>query len=150
MNRRIVLCDIDHVISDAFWRDNMLSGASPDYDSYHYASREDNPNPAIVSMLQTLCFAGSYHIVGLTARPEKWRKLTMDWMIKHYVPMDELFMRPMDMLFEPTPKLKAHLIKINYPEGFKNISLVIDDREDVCAELRGMNLNVMQYTMRRA
>ena len=144
-----VLCDIDHVISDAAWRDGLLQSAEVDYDDYHYQSRYDKPHHEIVTLLRSLASTRLYYIVGLTARPEKWRKQTMDWMLKHEVPMDALLMRP-DKSYDPSPKVKTDLVMDHYPNRFHRIAFVIDDRDDVVEAFRALNINTIQYFMKRS
>lgn len=145
-SKRIVLCDIDHVVSDAFWRDPML--LERDWDAYHSASVDDKPDPDIRSLLDSLALYGNAWIVGLTARPEKWRKLTMDWVLKSNVYMDELLMRPNDC-FDPSPKVKVDLINKHYAGRLEEIAFVIEDKEDTVIALKGLNLNVLHYHMKR-
>jgi hypothetical protein len=144
--RRIVLVDVDHVITDAFWRDPML--LERDWDAYHMASVDDKPDKDIRLLLESLSVFGNLWIVGLTARPEKWRKMTMDYMLKHDVPMNELLMRPNDC-YDPSPKVKVDLINKHYADQMEEIMFVIEDKEDTVIALKGLNLNVLHYHMKR-
>jgi hypothetical protein len=145
--RDVILLDIDHTIADAFWRDPMIGGS---WDEYHAASVDDKPIADVVDMVVALDKAG-FTIIGLTARPEKWRKLTMDWLISHQVPMDELWMRdPSD--FSPSKIMKPALALANFGGHYgltQKVAFIIDDREDVCAAFRGLGVTALQTYARR-
>lgn len=144
LHKQTILIDVDHVISDAFWRDPMI--AERDYDAYHKASMDDRCDPDIRQLLNRM--APHYSITGLTARPEKWRKLTMDWMLRHEITIHGLIMRP-DSNFDPSPKVKLELVKTHYADRMEKIAFIIDDRDDVAEIFRGANFNVFQYHMKR-
>ena len=95
-NRYNIVTDIDHVISNSFWRDSMLANSPVDWNAYHAASIDDEPITDVINMLESAAMMDA-SIITITARPEKWRKLTMGWMIKHQVPSDALLMRPDDV-----------------------------------------------------
>ena len=118
----IIFCDIDHTLADSFWRDPMWG---KDWDAYYKAGDDDKPIVPMVRMMQ-LMHADGATIVASTARPEKWRQLTMQWLVRYEVPMDQMFMRA-DNDRRPSPLVKLDFMKIVKPD------LVIDDRTDVCA-----------------
>lgn len=149
-----VLVDIDHVISNAFWRDGMMPPHHT-WDEYHAANKDDEPVYDIVRMLQSLtqkdehgaCF---FRVIGFTARPGKWRKQTMEWCVKYGVPLDELLMRPDDD-FTPAAELKVKLATERFaPHDLKLVvAFVLDDREDVCAAFKALGVTAMQVMARR-
>ncbi len=151
-SRYIILIDIDHVISDAAWRDHMIDNtrtSNDEWDEYHHSGRHDKPHNEIVELLRQLTINRKYFIVGLTSRPERWRKQTMEWMLKFNVPMDDLLMRP-DKSYEPSAKLKVEQVKEHFNLLLHQIAFVIDDREDIVEAFRAINVNVFQYFMRRS
>jgi hypothetical protein len=134
-----ILVDIDHTISDAFWRDTMIGVST--WDEYHAASPNDMPLEDMAELLRNL--HKIYNIVGFTARPEKFRQITMGWCLKHFIPLDELLMRPSES-YEKAPQIKKALIEKRFVESLDEIAFVLEDREDVCAMLKGMNVTVLQ------
>lgn len=144
--RRLVLCDIDHTISDAYWRDDMIGGDGG-WDAYHAAGERDAPLTDTIAMLNALVAAG-YVAVGLTARPEKWRSQTQGWLVRNGVYMTHLLMRP-ERCFLPSPKVKLQEIAAAFPNFRDEVFLVMDDRDDVCAAFRGEGLTVHQVYARR-
>lgn len=145
-SRRTILIDVDHSISNAFWRDPMI-GAN-DWNEYHAASIGDEPIWDTLYLLRALS-DDDYNIVALTARPEKWRQLTMSWMHKFAVPVDELLMRA-DENYRSAPELKLELVAARFGDRIKDeVAFMIDDREDVIDAMRGLGISCMQIFARK-
>ncbi len=148
--RSIILCDIDHVISNAFWRDPMIDNSrtsNDEWDEYHSSSIHDDPDYDMRQIVNTL--AVTFTIIGLTSRPEKWRKLTMDWLVTHDIILHDILMRPNDN-YENSAILKVKTIQTHPSLVGAKIAAVIEDRDDIVAALRAINMNVIQYHMKRS
>src|SRR5271170_1992740 len=102
----IILVDLDHTVSNSFWRDGMI-GSVP-WDSYHAASKDDKPFKNMVNLINSLSSIG-YSIIGITGRTEKFRQLTLNWLIRYRVDIIELLMRP-DDVFLKNAELKIKLV----------------------------------------
>jgi hypothetical protein len=139
-----VLIDIDHTISNAFWRDNMIGIST--WDEYHNASEADAPLHDVAGLIRRL--HGHYILIGLTARPEKFRSMTMKWCLRHDIPLDELLMRDYDN-YESATKTKAELIRQRFVSPTMEIAFALEDREDCCTMLRGLGITVLQVFGRR-
>lgn len=128
---KICFIDIDHTISNAFWRDNQLGN----WDEYHKLSVDDEPIPETVALLASLN-SDRWLTIGLTARPEKWRAITINWCIKHQVFLDELIMRPNDN-YQGAADFKKQEV-INRLSGLQKTPTVIlfDDRDDVVSAIK--------------
>ena len=143
MTRTHVLCDLDHVVADAAWRDHMI----PDWDLYHEKSQHDAPIEEIAYLLNALHNFG-YTVIGLTGRTEKWYGLTMEWLARHKIRMDELLMRP-NKDFRPAPEVKMALIESHLGYHWPDqVAFLIDDREDVCSAFAAAGVTVMQCRAR--
>lgn len=136
--------DLDHVLSDAFHRDNLIGG---EWDDYHRGLVHDQPVLDMVRLLEQL--NAKFHIVGLTARPEKWRTVTMTWLLKHGVQLDELLMRPHECYLE-TPQCKLTEVARRFgPDWREQILCVIDDHEHVIEAFRAAGVTAMRCFVRR-
>jgi hypothetical protein len=139
--KKIILTDLDHTVSDSFWRDPMIGTVK--WDEYHRASADDLPIEDVCQLLRTLD-AADWLIVGVTARPAKWRKLSMDWMIRHAVPMHELLMRT-DEDYRPAPPMKIALARERFGPDFAHaITFMLEDRSDVAAAFKAEGVTVLQ------
>jgi phosphoglycolate phosphatase-like HAD superfamily hydrolase len=140
----ILLVDIDHTLSDARWRDPLLLERPVDWDRYHTLSIQDKPIKGVVAMVNSLGIAGWY-IVALTARPNRWRKVTMEWMGNVGVRVDEILMRDTED-YRPSPEVKQELLQ-NYTHrnvAPDNAVIIIDDREDVALFFKALGYTVLQ------
>lgn len=138
--KRIVLCDIDHVVSQSFRRDAMIGGVGG-WDAYHEAAKDDQPVQDVVSLIHAL--EQVHEVWGLTARPEKWRQPTLEWLGQHDVFFTGLLMRP-DRDFRPSPLVKIDLAKAKWPILKDHIAVLIEDRDDVCAAFRAEGIVCLQ------
>ena len=143
--KNVVLCDIDHTISDASRRDYLLDNRPIDWYGYHSIAGGDEPVDAIVDLIRALDSQG-YVVIGLTARPEKWRGITVDWLVRHDIPLEDLIMRPDDG-FTPAAELKYNLAIDHFgseTELKSRVSLVLDDRDDIVEKFNGLGLVTLQ------
>lgn len=148
--RNNILIDIDHTLSDAAWRDNLIGGPGG-WDEYHTQSNHDTPCDDIASLIGLLRSSENVglNIIGITARPEKWRVLTNTWLTRHDIGLDELLMRP-DAAFHPAPEIKLQLARTRFGDKFaERILCIIDDRDDVCAAFRAAGVTALQVYGRK-
>ena len=140
---------IDHTISDAAWRDDMIN--NNDWDAYHLAGKEDKPIAEIVQFIESLAGATTtekfaWEIIALTARPGKWRKQTMEWMGKYGVIIDEILMRPDDS-YKSAGEMKVQLLKERFGESLEKLEgcnvILIDDNEKVIEAVRALGITTL-------
>jgi beta-phosphoglucomutase-like phosphatase (HAD superfamily) len=132
----IIIVDIDATLAASGWRDNIR----PDWDAYHAASKDDQPNEVMVELINTL--AKHHFIVAVTTRPAKWRRLTMHWLLKNGCGcINKLLMRPDDD-FRPSPVVKVELIAPFMAECRHIVAL--DDRDDVVAAYVAAGFTALQ------
>jgi hypothetical protein len=122
----ILITDLDHTLAAASWRDHYKG----QWDIYHQMAKDDKPIWPMINLVTSLSNQ-NFNIVCITTRPAKWRKLTMDWLLRHQVGINYLLMRPDDD-YRPSPELKVELAKPYWREHANSI-VAIDDREDVLA-----------------
>lgn len=143
----ILLLDIDDTISDAAWREHLLpqNDQGSSWDLYHSASVKDEPIEDVAQLVRSLKSAG-WAIVGITGRSEKWRSMTVSWLFKHDVPIDELLMRPND------DYRKIAVVKMEQMEPYlQNGGLLVamDDNEHTVSAYRERNITVMHVFVKR-
>lgn len=140
----IALVDIDHTLSDAAWRDDMI--ASGDWDAYHTAGKDDKSIIEMAVLIQSL-YRDEWKIICITARPEKWRTHTINWMIKHNIQVDEILMRP-DNAFRPASDMKVELLKQRFGENLEELAgsyvVFFDDNDNVIEAIRGLGITTLQ------
>ena len=155
MFKRIVFCDIDHVLCDASVRDHMINPVhslvtEEEFNAYHLAAKSDLPIHYMIKLVNDL-FSSGIQMVLITARPDCYRSLTKAWLRSHCVNFDQLIMRP-DGDRNPSPVLKAMQIK-EYIKAF-NIDdqsrvLLVDDRKDICDAMAEIGVQTLQFSYNR-
>jgi hypothetical protein len=136
----IVIADIDHTVSNAFWRDSQI-GSVP-WDEYYANLAYDKPFRYVINLLNSLSWAG-YTIIGITGVPEKFRQLRLDWLIKYHVDIDELLMRPNDV-FLKNSEMKVKLVTERFNNDFKKIHFILDDNEETVIDFFNLGIPTLQ------
>lgn len=145
MTRNCILVDLDHVLADAAWRDELLGR----WDEYHAAAKDDVPIHDVTRMVTAL-LSDDIMAIGITGRPEKWRALTNQWLSKHKLYLDEVLMRP-DGDFRQAPEVKLALARERFgdDEGIRqNVLFILDDHEGVIAAFKGIGITALHVHAR--
>jgi phosphoglycolate phosphatase-like HAD superfamily hydrolase len=136
----IVVVDLDHTVSDAFWRDSMI-GVNP-WDEYYENAKYDKPFKNVANLINSLS-AMNYEIIAFTGRPEKFRTLTVSWLVRNRIDIDIILMRP-DGDFTKNSDLKLKLIKEYFKDRFYQIHFIIDDNEESVLEFYKLGIPTLQ------
>ena len=149
IRRSTILVDLDHTIFASWPRDGLIGGEGG-WDAYHAASVDDDVIDDVAHLVNSLWKSG-WKIIGLTARPEKWRNISMQKLVRHEVAMDELLMRP-DEAFHPAPEIKVQLAQERFPgETLKqNVAFLLEDRADVCEAFHALGITTLQVKGRQS
>jgi hypothetical protein len=135
-----ILVDLDHTLSNAFWRDSII-GAVP-WDEYHEESKHDKPFWNIVQIINSLWYAG-HTIIAVTGRTEKHRQLTNNWLLEYDINIDEILMRP-DDVFLKNAEMKVKLVEDRFKKNFKDIGCLIDDNEETILAFFNLGITTLQ------
>jgi len=139
---KIILIDIDHTLTDAFWRDEMINIAP--WDVYHSEAIHDKPAHDFVEFIGPFYDKPYYDLIGLTARPEKFRDLTMKWLCQHNVFLKDIWMRPNNN-YQPAGPMKVNLCQHKLGDLWKErILCVIDDNDRVIEAFRAEGITCLQ------
>jgi hypothetical protein len=133
----ILLCDIDHCISDAAWRDPYLG----DWEKYHLLSAMDKPILPTIRVANAMALLG-WRVIMLTSRPERWRMMTMEWLIKNIVLLDDIIMRANDD-YRPCAEYKLDSCLKIFGSKLDGVGMIWDNREDVLEPFRQLGVTTM-------
>lgn len=140
--------DIDHTVSDAYWRDNLIGGEGG-WDAYHIRAESDAPINEIIDMVNMFNANPLYRTVGLTTMPEKWRGLRCAWLVKFGVLFDHLLMRPNDD-FRIAAEAKIDNLKLFLGKDFPdNVAFVMDDNEKVIEKFKAAGITTLHINASR-
>jgi predicted kinase len=137
-----IYCDIDGTIADLSHRLNFVRGeGKKDWKLFFSTMPEDKPIMEIIHILRTYKETGM-KIVLCSGRPDDYRKQTEEWLNKHDIPYDELFMRYSGD-FRQDNITKEVLLEYEILPKY-NIFFALDDRQQVVDMLRSKGLKVLQ------
>lgn len=136
----IVVVDLDGTLCNTGHRDHLAIAGQ--WDAFHGLMLEDEPWPDVQQMLALLDGAG-YTVVGLTARPEKYRNQTMNWLDVYDINLDSLIMRPSDD-WRRSEDLKPALLDDwleAQSKAHSDIWFLLEDRDKVTERWRNLGHN---------
>lgn len=112
------------------------------WDAFFAGIPNDTPNEWVVSLLN-LCDERGVILI-LTARPERTREATEDWLSWHAIPYDALYMRPKGVR-EDDSELKVKMLEkfLRLHPGLR-VEFVVDDRKRVVEAYRKAGYNALQ------
>lgn len=103
----------------AFWK----TWQNPDNIEY------DQPS-YVANFLQSLWLTDQYHVIIFSARTAKLRPETEEWLYKHGIPYNELYMRPVDD-YRADATFKKELFDAMSEEKKNRVEIIFDDRQQV-------------------
>lgn len=130
---KVAFVDLDHTISDAFWRDHLIKSemSQSAWRHYHSEATYDDVIYATRDLVRAL-YAYDFEIIILTARYEEHRRAAEYWLTKWDVPFHVLIMRPTANLESASVlKLRQARNYLDDTEGDKSV-IIVDDNEAVC------------------
>ena len=125
-----VLVDLDNTLCDSQWRSDYAR--TKQWDKFHERCVDDKPWRPVHLLLKSL--PRTLRIIAITGRPEKYRNVTVGWLMGHGVPVDRLYMRADDD-FRPDVEVKREFLENIRSREITPI-LALEDRPRVVAMFR--------------
>lgn len=126
-----VIADLDGTLCDVSEIRHLVEGEERDFHAFHAASAGCPPDGAVVEAVRAAKAAG-HGILVVTGREFIWRDLTLDWLVQHEIPYDELVMRIVGD-YRPDHVVKAEMLDDLEKRGW-TVSEAWEDADDI-AEL---------------
>lgn len=136
-----IIVGLDGVLALNAWRHELI--ASEGWEAYHIAAARDAPNQPIIQAVNAIHNMGQ-HVWCVSNRPDKWRQLTLGWLVRHGSMVDTLLMRPEGNWQKDDELREAMLSQIVSVSG--DVSFVIDENEKACDFWRAAGIPTMQLT----
>jgi len=134
---KITILDLDNTISNDEWRISQIDWSTSDpklrYHRYHQLSHADKAGNHDLFVNKS--------VVIFTARPEKYRDITIEWLAANAIDAAMVLMR-CEGDHRPSKELKLAMFK--HLRGFYSMAEIegaYDDREDVVQMYRSLGLN---------
>ena len=90
--RKAAIFDMDGTLCDTSGVLHLIEGEDKNYAAFHAASAECPPRAEVVKAARAEQGSGRAILV-VTSREFIWRDLTLDWLVKHEVPYDAVYLR---------------------------------------------------------
>lgn len=148
----IIICDIDGTIADVEHRRPHVAGKKKDFESFYAKQSDDTVIKPTLEVLRKLCWYGEYGLLFVSGRPEKYRKVTEEWLamwcylcVKNSV-LDESWMKHLEqfgskweclgLLMRPDDDNRSDAIVkeeiyLNKIKPWFEVFMVLDDRNKV-------------------
>lgn len=132
--REYILVDMDDTLFSTKHREHLIDHS---WDAFHAEAHRDEPLWDVFNVIKIL--GDHYHIIGVTARPERYRAPTIEKLLQHGKKLHALLMRPDDN-YDPSPALKVYLVQCYFEGDLSKVKLIIDDHPGVIAAFRELGV----------
>lgn len=138
--------DIDGTLADCSHRLYFITPLDevpfkPDWDAFYDTCGDDAPIEHMVRLAQTLSDAHA-RIICATGRPERIRKLTADWLNRHFLYPRSIYMRA-DSDHRPDVEVKREMLDRMRADGWEPI-MAFEDRDRVARMWRDAGIPCLQ------
>lgn len=139
------LCDLDGTVADITHRLQYAKGEAKDWKKFFSLIHEDRPREEVIRKLIDFSVSG-LEVVFVSARPEDYKKETIDWLEKNVVPrlpngyLTLIMRRSGDK--RPDTEVKKEVLDTYFREK-DLVKVVIDDRPSVIRMWRENGLEVV-------
>jgi len=151
---KAIICDIDGVLADGSHRNHLIENKKNRGDPKIWREYFDGiPHDRVFEWCRQVLnrFSPDHSIIFMTARPERYRELTEEWLLLNNIQYDELYMRqdnlratdPLNKDFEPDSVIKRRFYDDHIKEKYR-ISFILEDRKAVVDMWRSIGLTVLQ------
>ena len=140
---KVIWCDLDGTLCDVSHRRHFVKkpeGEKKDWHGFFKVMSEDIVNKPVAEMLDR--FRSTHKIILCSGRPDNYRKDTEEWLKKHNIEYDALYMRLRNDQRQDNIT-KEVLLDFEVLTRY-NIDICLDDRDQVVKMLRDRNLTVFQ------
>lgn len=126
--RDAVIFDMDGTLCDTSSVLHLIEGDDKNYAAFHAASADCPPRADVVDAARTEQGNGRAILV-VTSREFIWRDLTLDWLVKHEVPYDGVYLRIVGD-YRKDVAIKKDILAQIAADGF-NVLAAWDDKSSV-------------------
>jgi hypothetical protein len=141
MAPRTIVFDLDGTVTNPEHRQHFVRGNPKNWNAFAAGIPLDAPHQDIIWLLKVLKSAGCVILLA-SGRGEESRVDTMDWLMKHNVPFDALYMRNRND-YRPDDIVKKELLDQMRSDGHDPY-MVFDDRDSVVNMWRKNGIRCMQ------
>lgn len=138
---RAVIVDLDGTLVDVSDIEHHVTGPEKDYAAFHAASSDAPADAEVLAAVQE-AHASGLAVLVVTSREFVWRDLTLDWLVAHEVPYDELVMRIVGD-YRPDHVVKAEMLDRLEADGYA-VERAWEDRDEIADLWAGRGIEVVR------
>lgn len=146
MDKKVIVFDIDGTLADGEHRMHLIRGeGKKDWNTFFDKAMEDPPHHEIQWLNHIMAERDDVEIVVLTARPEKRRDITEQWLAEHNIEHTELILKPNREEQDRVPDhaFKERILDEMIAQGRKPY-MVFEDRQNVVDMWRKRGIKCLQ------
>lgn len=144
-NKTFIIVDIDGTLANVDHRQEFAQTGQ--WDEFHDLCHLDPPYQDIIDIIDVFADYGGYNVVGLTGRPRNMRPNTMEWLGRHGVMLQDVWMPRGEQDFRSDIELKTTALEAYFgskEEVLRNVLFMLEDRDRLVAHFRDYGLTVLQ------
>ena len=139
--------DFDGTLCDTRAISDLHMGRKKNFHAFHMSSLDAPTNEDVVRILHETRERG-IGVIGLTARQSRYAQVTIDWVRKHCIELDALYMRSRED-YRPDYTVKSEIIKDIENDGW-DICHAVDDNPQVVRRWLELGVNITQVPWHNA
>lgn len=128
--------------------DGTLAHISDGRDPYDETRAMNDTLDDAVSNITAMCYSHGYRVIIVTARGERHRKVTEQWLDANNVSYDRLYTSQDSYVYSDGTAMRDRDIKEKIfrdkIEPIYNVKFVMDDKNELCHMWRGLGLKCLQ------
>jgi len=123
---KVIIFDIDGTLADISHRIHHIQNKPKNWKAFEKGIPNDSPIPEVIELYKLFFSNKNHHMFIVTGRSDHLRQDTIDWLLKHGIYYDTLYMRKKGDYREDTIIKKEILYSI-LAQGFE-VSMAFEDR----------------------
>lgn len=134
-----VIVGLEGVLARHEWRTGLIEAEG--WDAYHVAAAKDAPNHPVVQLVNALHAKGR-KVYCVADRPERFRMMTIGWMVAHGIMVDTLLLRA-ENDWRRGEEMHAEMVQ-GIVQVAGSVLLAIDDNDKDCEVYRAAGIPTLQ------
>lgn len=140
--KRAIIFDLDGTLANIDKRRAYLNENPKDWDGFFTGITDDLPNNSIVMLYKILESRNEHTMIIVSGRPDKYKLESVDWLERHGINYDYLYMRKSGDR-KPDYLIKEEVLDEIVSNGFE-VVLSVDDRNSVVQMWRKRGITCLQ------
>jgi hydroxymethylpyrimidine pyrophosphatase-like HAD family hydrolase len=141
--KNFIVTDLDGTLFDSSKRHHLA--LARDWDAFHSRISEDTVHEDVRQFIMAVDRAG-LNVIAVTGRPETYRSETVDWLVKHRIPLEVILYRGAND-FRPDKIVKQEAVEEFFgslENALDRVLLILEDRDRMVEHWRSLGFRCWQ------